>query len=280
MSAENDPDIQEIIDTIEGKMTIYAPHTLDKMRAAGRLAAETLDYLTPHVKAGISTLALDTLAHDFILEHNAIPAPLNYKGFPKSICTSLNHVICHGIPNEKTILKKGDILNIDVTVILDGWYGDTSRMFYVGAPNKKAQRLVEATYQSMFKGIEAVKPGNTTGDIGHAIESFIKEFRYGVVRDFCGHGLGKKFHQNPSIMHFGKAGTGVPLRPGMYFTIEPMINIGTHRARILPDGWTAITADRTLSAQFEHSMAVTQEGVEIFTKSPKGWDCPPYDLSI
>ncbi len=276
MSPIKDTDIKDIIKTIEGNVTLYAPHTLDKMRAAGRLAAETLDYLTPFVTIGITTLELDRLAHDFIIQHKAIPAPLNYKGFPKSICTSLNHVICHGIPDEKTKLKDGDILNIDVTVILDGWYGDTSRMFYVGNVSKKASRLVEATFEAMWKGIEAVKHGNTTGDIGFAIESYIKPFNYGVVRDFCGHGLGKKFHDNPGIMHYGKQGGGVPLVAGMYFTIEPMINTGTHRSRILPDGWTAITTDRGLSAQFEHSMAVTETGVEVFTKSPKGWDCPPY----
>lgn len=273
----SDSYIHKIIDTPEGKVTLYAPHTLEKMHAAGRLAAETLDYLTPYVQVGISTLELNTLAHDFIIKHNAIPAPLNYKGFPKSICTSINHVICHGIPNEKIKLRNGDIINIDVTVILDGWYGDTSRMFYAGKPSKKATRLVNATYNSLLKGIEAVKPGNTTGDIGHAIESYVKDFNYGVVRDFCGHGLGRKFHDNPGIMHYGKPGEGVELLPGMYFTIEPMINTGTHRTRILPDGWTAITADRGLSAQFEHSMAVTETGVEIFTKSPRGWDCPPYE---
>ncbi len=276
MHSKQDPDISTTIQTIEGNVTIYAPHTLEKMRHAGHLAAQTLDYLTPFVQIGISTLELDTLAHDFIIKNHAIPAPLNYKGFPKSICTSLNHVICHGIPDAKTKLKDGDILNIDVTVILDGWYGDTSRMFYVGKVAKKASRLIDATFQAMWKGIEAVKPGNTTGDIGFAIESYIKPFNYGVVRDFCGHGLGKKFHDNPGIMHFGRAGGGVTLVPGMYFTIEPMINTGTHRSRILPDGWTAITPDRGLSAQFEHSMAVTDTGVEIFTKSPKGWDCPPY----
>ncbi len=276
MHLKQDPDISTTIQTIEGNVTIYAPHTLEKMRQAGHLAAQTLDYLTPFVQIGISTLELDTLAHDFIVKNHAIPAPLNYKGFPKSICTSLNHVICHGIPDAKTKLKDGDILNIDVTVILDGWYGDTSRMFYVGNVAKKASRLIDATFQAMWKGIEAVKPGNTTGDVGFAIESYIKPFNYGVVRDFCGHGLGKKFHDNPGIMHFGKAGGGVTLVPGMYFTIEPMINTGTHRSRILPDGWTAITPDRGLSAQFEHSMAVTETGVEVFTKSPKGWDCPPY----
>lgn len=276
MSSTNDTDIHDIIMTNEGKITLYATHTLDKMRAAGRLAAETLDYLTPFVKIGISTLELDTLAHNFIIKNNAIPAPLNYKGFPKSICTSLNHVICHGIPDAKTKLKDGDILNIDVTVILDGWYGDTSRMFYIGNVSKKASRLVDATYEALCRAIEAVKPGHTTGDIGFAIESYIKPFNFGIVRDFCGHGLGKKFHDNPGIMHFGKQGSGVSLVAGMYFTIEPMINTGTHRSRILPDGWTAITTDRGLSAQFEHSMAVTETGVEVFTKSPKGWDCPPY----
>lgn len=275
-TAHSDKDIKDIIETNEGKITLYASHTLEKMRAAGQLAAETLDYLTPFVKIGVSTGELDKLAHEYIVSHGAIAAPLNYKGFPKSICTSINHVICHGIPDDKIFLKDGDIINIDVTVILDGWYGDTSRMFYAGKPQKKATRLVEATFHALWKGIEAVKPGHTTGDIGHAIQSYIEPFNYGIVRDFCGHGLGKKFHDNPGIMHYGQSGKGVKLVPGMYFTIEPMINIGTWKARILPDKWTAITTDRTLSAQFEHSMAVTETGVEVFTKSPKGWDCPPY----
>lgn len=273
MGQPSDPDILSVENTPEGDINIFAPHTLDKMRSAGKLAAETLDYITPFVKIGIKTNELDKLAHDFIIDNGAIPAPLNYKGFPKSICTSLNHVICHGIPSEAK-LKKGDILNIDVTVILDGWYGDTSRMFYVGKLSKKAERLIKVTFDSMWEGIKVVKPGATTGDIGAAIQSYAESFNYGVVRDFCGHGLGKKFHTPPSIMHFGKKNTGITLKEGMYFTIEPMINIGTWKARILPDGWTAITTDHSLSAQFEHSLAVTKDGYEIFTKSPKGLDHP------
>ena len=278
MNSLSDPDIIKLVQTPEGEIKIYAPHTLDKMRAAGKLAAETLDYLTDFVKEHITTEELDRLAHNFIVHYGAIPAPLGYRGFPKSICTSINHVICHGIP-DKTKLKKGDIVNIDVTVILDGWYGDTSRMFFIGDVPKKAKRLVDVTFEAMWKGIEVVKAGATTGDIGHAIQSYAESFSYGVVRDFCGHGLGKQFHDNPGIMHFGKAGKGITLETGMYFTIEPMINIGTHKARVLPDGWTAITTDRTLSAQFEHSLAVTDTGYEIFTKSPQGLDCPPFVTS-
>lgn len=276
MMNNTDKDVIRFAKSNEGDIKIYAPETMDKMRAAGRLAAETLDYLTPFVEIGVTTEHLDKLAHDYIIDHGAIPAPLNYKGFPKSICTSINHVICHGIPSEMK-LKNGDIINIDVTVILDGWYGDTSRMFTVGKAPKKGLRLIDVTFNALWKGIEMVKPGNTTGDIGHAIQKYAESFNYGVVRDFCGHGLGKEFHTAPAIMHFGKPGTGVTLEEGMYFTIEPMINIGTWKSRMLPDGWTAITPDRSLSAQFEHSLAVTKDGYEIFTKSPKGWDKPPYN---
>ena len=256
---------------------IHDAAAFEGMRKAGKLAAQTLDMITDHVKPGIKTETLDTLCHDFIIDHGAIPAPLNYKGFPKSICTSINHVICHGIPGDKA-LKDGDIVNIDVTVILDGWHGDTSRMFYVG--NKvsvMARRLVETTYHAMMKGIEQVKPGNTVGDIGHAIQQYSEAERFGVVRDFCGHGLGEIFHTAPQIVHYGEPKTGPILEPGMFFTIEPMLNVGTWEAKILPDGWTAVTKDRKLSAQFEHSMGVTEDGVEIFTKSPKGWTLPPYD---
>jgi methionyl aminopeptidase len=261
--------------TPDGEVKIFAPETLDKMRAAGKLAAETLDYLTPFVQIGVTTDSLNTLAHDFIISHNAVPAPLNYKGFPKSICTSINHVICHGIPSD-TKLKDGDIINIDVTVILDGFYGDTSRMFYAGKPSKKAERLVGVTFDAMWAGINAVRAGATTGDIGYAIQHYAESFSYSVVRDFCGHGLGTEFHTAPAIMHFGKKGAGTVLETGMYFTIEPMINIGKYKSTMMPDGWTAITSDRTLSAQFEHSLAVTDTGFEVFTKSPKGWDKPPY----
>lgn len=247
------------------------------MRKAGRLAAECLDFITPHVIPGMSTDELNTLCHDWTLERNAVPAPLNYRGFPKSICTSINHVVCHGIPSAKVIVD-GDVINIDVTVILDGWYGDTSRMFYVGKPSLKAQKLVETTFECLWRGIEMVRPGATLGDIGHAIQSFAESKRYSVVRDFCGHGLGRIFHDAPNIMHFGRPGEGEVLREGMFFTIEPMINLGRLDVKILSDGWTAVTKDRSLSAQFEHSLAVTKDGYEVFTLSPTGLFCPPFNV--
>jgi methionyl aminopeptidase len=263
--------------TPEGRVPLYGDEGFDGMRRAGRLAAETLDYVTPHVQAGVSTEELDRLRHDFILEHKAIPAPLNYKGFPKSICTSINHVICHGIPDPNKRLRDGDIINIDVTVILEGWYGDTSRMFLVGKPKVQAKKLVDVTYECMMKGIEAVRPGATLGDIGAAIQAHAEANRFSVVRDFCGHGLGRVFHTAPSVLHYGRAGQGMKLEEGMFFTIEPMINVGVPDALVLQDGWTAVTRDKKLSAQFEHSIGVTAEGYEIFTLSPKNWDKPPYD---
>ena len=247
------------------------------MRKAGSLAAAVLDMIAPHVIAGKTTAALDKLCHDFILEHGAVPAPLNYKGFPKSTCISLNTVVCHGIPGDKA-LRDGDILNIDVTVILDSWYGDTSRMFYVGAPAVKAKRLTEITYESLMRGIAAARPGNTLGDIGHAIQSFAEGQRFSVVRDFTGHGLGQTFHCAPTILHYGLAGEGMRLEPGMIFTIEPMINAGRHETKILADGWTAVTRDKSLSAQFEHSIGVTDGDPEIFTLSPTGQTMPPYGI--
>ena len=247
------------------------------MRKAGSLAASVLDMIAPHVIAGVTTAALDKLCHDFILEHGAVPAPLNYKGFPKSTCISLNHVVCHGIPGDKA-LRDGDILNIDVTVILNSWYGDTSRMFYVGAPAVKAKRLTEITYESLMRGIAAARPGNTLGDIGHAIQSFAEGQRFSVVRDFTGHGLGQTFHCAPTILHYGLAGEGMRLEPGMIFTIEPMINAGRHETKILADGWTAVTRDKSLSAQFEHSIGVTEGDPEIFTLSPTGQTMPPYRI--
>ncbi len=253
-------------------------HTADHfaaMRKAGRLAAETLDYITPFVQVGVTTAHLDKLCHDFIISHNAIPAPLGYRGFPKSICTSVNHVVCHGIPAEK-ILQNGDIVNIDVTVIVDGWHGDTSRMFYVGKVGRLAERLVQVTYECMMRGIEVVRPNATLGDIGYAIQRHAEANRFSVVRDFCGHGLGQIFHDAPSVLHYGKKGEGEMLREGMFFTIEPMINAGTWQIKVLSDGWTAVTRDKKLSAQFEHSIGVTATGYEIFTASPKGWHCPPY----
>ncbi len=260
----------------ERRITIHDAAGFEGMRKAGRLAAETLDFITPHVVPGVTTEELDRLCHDFIIAHDAIPAPLNYRGFPKSICTSVNHVVCHGIPSADKKLHNGDALNIDVTVILDGWHGDTSRMFYVGKPSIKAKRLVEVTYEAMMRGIEVVKPGATLGDIGFAIQSFAEKNRFSVVRDFCGHGLGRIFHEAPSVLHYGRPGTGTRLREGMFFTIEPMINAGRLDVKILKDGWTAVTNDRSLSAQFEHSLGVTADGYEIFTKSPKGWTCPPF----
>ena len=247
------------------------------MRKAGSLAASVLDMITPHVVAGVTTAALDKLCHDFILQHGAVPAPLNYKGFPKSTCISLNHVVCHGIPGDKT-LRDGDILNIDVTVILDSWYGDTSRMFYVGAPSVKATRLIEITYECLMRGIAAARPGNRLGDIGHAIQSFAESQRFSVVRDFTGHGLGQTFHCAPTILHYGQAGEGMRLEPGMIFTIEPMINAGRYETKILADGWTAVTRDKSLSAQFEHSIGVTEGDPEVFTLSPAGLTMPPYNL--
>lgn len=248
------------------------------MRKAGSLAANVLDMITPHVVAGVTTAALDKLCHDFILQHGAVPAPLNYKGFPKSTCISLNHVVCHGIPGDKA-LRDGDILNIDVTVILDSWYGDTSRMFYVGAPSVKATRLIEITYECLMRGIAAARPGNRLGDIGHAIQSFAESQRFSVVRDFTGHGLGQTFHCAPTILHYGQAGEGMRLEPGMIFTIEPMINAGRYETKILADGWTAVTRDKSLSAQFEHSIGVTEGDPEIFTLSPAGLTMPPYNLT-
>jgi len=245
------------------------------MRKAGRLAAETLDYITPFVKAGVTTLELNDLCHQFITDHGAIPAPLNYKGFPKATCISVNHVVCHGIPSEKT-LHDGDILNIDITTIVDGWYGDTSRMYWLGEPSVKAKRLTEVTYESLMRAIRLVKPGVTLGDIGHAIQTYAEAARFSVVRDFTGHGLGQTFHAAPTVLHFGNPGEGLVLEAGMIFTIEPMINTGTWQVKILSDGWTAVTRDRGLSAQFEHSIGVTKDGAEIFTLSPKGLTMPPY----
>lgn len=259
-----------------GAIKIYGPEAFDGMRKAGRLAAEVLDFITPHVTAGVTTEALDKLCHDFILDHGAIPAPLNYKGFPKSICTSINDVICHGIPGSR-VLKGGDTLNIDVTVILDGWFGDTSRMFFVGKPKIQAQRLCKVTFEALWKGIEVVKPGATLGDIGYAIQSFVESQGYSVVRDFCGHGIGRVFHDEPSVVHYGRPADGPALREGMFFTIEPMVNAGKYQMKMMNDGWTAKTKDRSLSMQFEHTLAVTKDGYEVFTKSPKGWYCPPYE---
>ena len=257
------------------RITIHRPEDFAPMRAAGRLAAETLDMIGEHVIPGVSTERLNQICHDFILAHGATPSPLNYRGFPKSICTSINHVVCHGIPGEKT-LGAGDIVNIDVTVTLNGWFGDSSRMYVAGEPSTKAKRLIEVTYEAMMRGVAQVKPGNTFGDIGHAIQSYAEAQRFTVVRDFCGHGIGRKFHEAPNVLHFGRRGEGMMIKPGMFFTIEPMLNAGRPEVKILDDGWTAVTRDRSLSAQFEHMLGVTETGVEIFTLSPKGFTQPPY----
>jgi methionyl aminopeptidase len=239
------------------------------------LVAACLDELDGMVTPGLPTEAIDRFVHDFALDHGALPATLGYKGYMKSTCTSINHVVCHGIPNDKT-LKEGDIVNIDVTLILDGWHGDSSRMYPVGEVKRAADRLMEVTWQAMMLGIAEVKPGNTTGDIGHAIQDYAETERCSVVRDFCGHGVGRLFHDVPNILHYGSRGEGVPLKPGMIFTIEPMINLGRPQVKILSDGWTAVTRDRSLSAQFEHTVGVTETGSEIFTTSPRGLGVPPF----
>ena len=261
--------------TRDNVIKIHRADDFECMARAGALAAEALDHMVELVRPGVTTAELDDFVLQFALDNGAIPAPLNYRGFPKSICTSLNHVVCHGIPGTRA-LKEGDILNIDVTLILDGWHGDTSRMYPVGAISRAAERLIEVTHEALKRGIAAVKPGATTGDIGHAIQSYCESERCGVVRDFCGHGLGRVFHDRPNILHYGEPGQGVELKQGMFFTIEPMINLGKPHVKILSDGWTAVTRDRSLSAQFEHTVGVTETGHRIFTLSPKGLDCPPY----
>ena len=246
-------------------ITIKNKSEIDKMRIAGKLAAEVLEMIKPHVIPGITTNEIDQICHDYIVnEQQAIPAPLNYRGFPKSICTSINQTICHGIPNEKP-LKKGDIINIDITVIKDGYHGDTSKMFCVGQVAQHAKRLIDITQESLFLAIDQVKPGATLGDIGHAIQKHAESNRYSIVREFCGHGIGKNFHEDPHVMHFGKAGEGDVLEAGMIFTIEPMLNIGKRNMKVLKDGWTAVTKDRSLSAQWEHTILVTATGHEILT---------------
>jgi len=254
--------------TPEG-IRIYAPEDFEGMRRAGRLAAECLDMIGPHVVPGVRTEELDRLCHAFILDHGAKPAPLGYRGFPKATCISINHVVCHGIPGPKA-LKDGDILNIDVTVILDGWHGDSSRMFVAGTARRRAVRLIEVTHEALMRGIAAVRPGGRFGDIGAAIQDYAEAERCSVVRDFCGHGLGRVFHDTPNVLHYGRPGHGAEFRPGMFFTIEPMINLGSPHTKTLPDNWTAVTRDKSLSAQFEHSVGVTEEGCEVFTLSPAG----------
>ncbi|HVB89117.1 MAG TPA: type I methionyl aminopeptidase [Beijerinckiaceae bacterium] len=258
-----------------GQIKLHGPEAFEGMRRAGRLAAEGLDLLVGAVKPGVTTEELDELIFEFAMDHKAYPAALAYRGYPKSICTSINHVVCHGIPDQKP-LREGDIVNIDAALIFEGWYGDSSRMYPVGEVSRRAERLVEVTYEALMRGIAAVRPGATTGDIGAAIQRFAEAERCSVVRDFCGHGLGRLFHDEPNILHYGRPGEGVELKPGMLFTIEPMINLGRPHVKVLADGWTAVTRDRSLSAQFEHTVGVTQSGVEIFTLSPKNWHRPPY----
>ncbi|MFO7604304.1 MAG: type I methionyl aminopeptidase [Gammaproteobacteria bacterium] len=247
-------------------VTIKSADEIEKMRVAGRLAAEVLEMIAPHVQAGVTSLELDRICHDYIVnKQKAIPAPLNYHGFPKSICTSVNHVICHGIPNEKR-LKNGDIINIDITVIKDGYHGDTSKMFFVGEPSIQARRLAQVTYECLCKGIAQVRPGVHLGDIGHVIQQHAEGHQYSVVREYCGHGIGKVFHEDPQVLHYGQPGTGLALEAGMIFTIEPMINAGKRHVKLMKDGWTVVTKDRTLSAQWEHTILVTETGHEVLTR--------------
>ena len=278
MTVIPDSEIFEAARQAHFAVTLHKPDDYEGMRRAGRLVAEVLDMLVPEVKPGVTTAHIDKLAYDYVVAHGGTPACLGYRGYRHTVCTSINHVVCHGIPEGKA-LREGDIVNIDVTVILDGWHGDTSRMYAVGPIKRKAARLIDITYESMMRGIAVVKPGNTTGDIGHAIQSYAEgQEKCAVVRDFCGHGLGKIFHSLPNIVHYGKPGGGMALRPGMFFTIEPMINLGGFGVKVLNDGWTAVTRDRSLSAQFEHSCGVTENGVEIFTLSPTGLDKPAYEV--
>ena len=249
----------------ESRVSIKTPEEQALMRQAGRLTADVLDMIGPHVQAGITTAELDRICHEYIVGHqNAIPAPLDYKGFPKSICTSLNHVVCHGIPGDKR-LKAGDIVNVDVTVIKDGFHGDSSRMFLVGKASVQAERLCRVAFESMWEGIRIVRPGTRLGDIGHAIQQYAEAHGYSIVREFCGHGIGRGFHEDPQVLHYGEPGTGMVLEPGMTFTIEPMVNAGRRHVKVLPDGWTVVTKDHSLSAQWEHTVLVTPDGVEVLT---------------
>ena len=256
-----------------GHIKLHGPEGFAGMRKAGQLAAQALDLVHEMVEPGVSTDAIDKLVFDFAMDHGVYPATLMYRGYRKSPCTSINHVVCHGIPNEKP-LREGDIVNVDVTLIVDGWHGDSSRMYAVGEIPRRAERLLEVTYESMMRGIAEIRPGAHVGDIGAAIQEFVEPFHMSVVRDFCGHGLGRVFHDEPNVVHVGRRGDGPELLPGMIFTVEPMINLGRPHVKVLSDGWTAVTRDRSLSAQFEHSVGVTETGVEIFTLSPKGYDKP------
>ncbi len=259
----------------DGSIKLHGPEGFEGMRKAGKLAASILDALVAEVRPGVTTGALDDIARSMMLDAGAVPATMGYRGYAHSCCISINHVICHGIPGEKA-LKEGDILNIDVTPLLDGWHGDTSRMYLVGDVPLKARRLVDVTYECLMKGIEAAQPGARMGDVSAVIQQHAEQHRYGVVREFCGHGLGRLFHDAPEVVHAGRAGTGPELKPGMFFTIEPMINLGKPHAKLLRDGWTAVTRDKSLSAQFEHSIGITETGNEIFTQSETGLHNPPY----
>ena len=258
-----------------GEIRIHGAEGFEGMRTAGRLAAECLDMLVPHVVPGVTTGELDRLAREFVLDRGGLPACLFYKGYSHTVCISTNHVVCHGIPGDRQ-LREGDIANIDVTVIVDGWHGDTSRMYGVGEVSTRARRLVDVTYEGMAQGLAAIKPGNTFGDIGAAIQKYVEAQRCSVVRDFCGHGLGKVFHDSPNVLHFGRAGEGPILREGMFFTVEPMVNLGRPQVKVLSDGWTAVTRDKSLSAQCEHSCGVTETGVELFSASPAGLFRPKF----
>ena len=268
-------DFVTVSDAGEGTIRLHTPAAFEGMRRAGAFAASVLDMLTPHVLPDAVTADLDRMTYDFVRAAGHHSATIFYRGYSHSLCISVNHVVCHGIPSARK-LKDGDIVNIDVTVVVDGWHGDTSRMFLVGDVPLKAKKLVDVTYECMMRGIAMAKPGNTLGDVGHAIQSHAEANRFSVVRDFCGHGLGRVFHDAPNVVHLGRPGKGVLLRPGMFFTIEPMINLGKADVKLLEDGWTAVTRDRSLSAQFEHSIGITEAGCEIFTASPMGLNAPPY----
>ncbi|TDT89379.1 methionine aminopeptidase type I [Azorhizobium sp. AG788] len=260
-----------------GQIKLHGPEGFAAMRKAGQLAAQALDAISEIIGPGVSTEAVDKLVFDFAVSHGAYPATLNYRGYRYSVCTSINHVVCHGMPSPRP-LREGDIVNVDVTLVVDGWYGDSSRMYAIGEIPRRAERLIEVTYESMMLGIAAIKPGAHLGDIGAAIQAYVEPQHMSVVRDFCGHGVGQVFHDEPNVVHVGRRGEGPELKPGMIFTVEPMINLGRPHVKVLSDGWTAVTRDRSLSAQFEHAVGVTETGVEIFTLSPKGYHKPPYTL--
>jgi methionyl aminopeptidase len=271
----NDPTDNTLDNGRHAEPIQHGPEAFEGMRRAGRLTAEALDVMVEHAQPGVSTEALDKIIFEFAMDHKAYPATLLYRGYPKSCCTSINHVVCHGIPDDKK-LREGDIINIDVTLIVDGWHGDSSRMYHIGEVSRKAARLCDITYEALWRGLNVIKPGGTTNDIGRAIQTYAEAERCSVVRDFCGHGLGQLFHDNPTILHFVEPNYDVALKKGMIFTVEPMINLGKAAVKVLSDGWTAVTRDRSLSAQFEHSIGITETGIEVFTRSPKGYDKPPY----